>query len=114
MQGLFIRIIALPPSRAQKVILKIWRSMCFDYNKVLQKASKKKSTKIIKLALIYSIPIFKLHKIKNRKIKKRSNNVREIPAFISNKHYRASSSLKLIIANVRKKKTNYSHCIAYI
>ena len=81
---------------SEKILLKSFKD--------LQKSSKKKSTKIIKLALIYSTSIFKLHKIKNKKIKKRTNNVREIPAFISNKHSRASSSLKLIISNTRKKK----------
>nr|UDP55447.1 ribosomal protein S7 [Schizostauron trachyderma] len=81
---------------SEKILLKSFKD--------LQKSSKKKSIKIVKLALIYSTSIFKLHKIKNKKVKKRANSVREIPAFISNKHSRASSSLKLIISNVRKKK----------
>lgn len=72
--------------------------------KTLQKNSLKKSKKILQLALIHSTPIFKLHKISNKKIKKRTKKIREIPAFISNKQSRISLAIKLVLKNIKKKK----------
>ena len=72
--------------------------------KTLQKNSLKKSKKILQLALIHSTPIFKLHKISNKKLKKRTKKVREIPAFISNRQSRISLTIKLILRNIKKKK----------
>ena len=74
--------------------------------KQLQKYSQKQSKKLIQLAIINSTPIFKLHKIRNKKQKKRNKKVREIPAFISNSHTRISLAIQFILATTKKQKTN--------
>ena len=74
--------------------------------KKLQKNSKKQLKQIIKLAIIFSTPIFKLHKIENKKQKKRNRKVREIPAFISKPIPRISLAIKFILASLEKKKSN--------
>lgn len=73
--------------------------------KEMQRNSKKKSTGVFQLALIYSTPIFKLHRIKNKNRKKNKNNkFREIPGFIKNKNARTSLAIKLILESTKKKK----------
>ena len=79
---------------SEKILLKSFKE--------LQKHSVKKSAKILKLALIYSTPIFKLHKITNKKLKKRNKKPREIPAFISNQNSRISLAIKLILKSIKK------------
>lgn len=86
---------------SEKVLLKSFKE--------LHKISRKKPIKIVKLALLYSTPIFKLHRIKNKKVKKRTNNVREIPSFISNKKSRTSLAIKFILANIKNKKEHKSY-----
>lgn len=71
--------------------------------KELQKSSKKQSKELIKLALIQSTPIFKLHKITNKKLKKKKRRVKEIPAFISKMSARTSLAIKFILASVERK-----------
>jgi len=39
--------------------------------KELQKSSKKQSKELVKLALVQSTPVFKLHRISNKKLKKK-------------------------------------------
>ena len=78
---------------SEKILLKSFKE--------LQKNSNKKFIRVLKLALIYSTPIFKIYKIKNKKKKKKK--IREIPVFISNKNLRVSSSIKLILSNLKKK-----------
>ena len=80
---------------SEKILLKSFKK--------LQKHSSKKSEKLLKLALIYSTPTFKLHKITNKKLKKRNKKPREIPAFISNQKSRISLAIKLILKNIKKK-----------
>ena len=76
--------------------------------KELQKNSFKKFNGILKLALIYSTPIFKLHKIKIKKRKKnRTKKFREIPGFIKNKTARTSLAIKFILINTKKKGTSF-------
>lgn len=72
--------------------------------KELQKISLKKTNDLIKLAVIYSIPIFKLNIIRNKKSKKRK--FKEVPSFISNNSYRISLAIKFIIATINDKKEN--------
>jgi ribosomal protein S7 len=67
--------------------------------KELQKNSKKQSKKLIQLAIIFSTPIFKLHKISNKKQKKRNKKIREIPAFMSKPMSRISKAIKLILSS---------------
>lgn len=74
--------------------------------KELQKESTKQSQKIIQLALIQSTPTFKLHKISNKKRKKRNKKVREIPAFIPRQINRTSLAIKFILSSAVKKKLN--------
>jgi ribosomal protein S7 len=72
--------------------------------KELQKSSIKKSDTIFQLALINSTPIFKLHRIRNKKIKKnKTNKFREIPGFIKNKNTRTSLAIKFILLNAKHK-----------
>lgn len=75
--------------------------------KTLQKNSLKTSKKILQLALIHSTSIFKLHKISNKKIKKRTKKIREIPAFLSNKRTRTSLAIKFILRNIKKKNLKF-------
>lgn len=72
--------------------------------KTIQKSSNKLSKEIVQLALIYSLPTFKIHKILNKQ-KRRGQQIKEIPAFISNKHSRTSLSIKYILNVVRKNKS---------
>jgi ribosomal protein S7 len=69
--------------------------------KELQKHSNKNSKKLLQLAIMYSLPIFKLHKMTQKK--KRKKQVREIPAFILNEEARISLAIKFIIASVERK-----------
>ena len=75
--------------------------------KELQKNSTKKSNSIFQLALIYSTPIFKLHRIKKRKKKNTTEKFREIPGFIKNKNARTSLAIKFIILNIKKKNESF-------
>ena len=70
--------------------------------KKIQKTSIKSSKKIYQLALIYSTPIFKLHKIKNKKRKKKALKFKEIPGFIHNKKARTALAIKYILSNTSK------------
>ena len=74
--------------------------------KELQKSSKKQSKELVKLALVQSTPIFKLHRISNKKLKKKNRRVREIPAFISKMSSRTSLAIKFILKSIEKKKSN--------
>jgi ribosomal protein S7 len=56
---------------------------------------------LVQLAIMYSLPIFKLHKMTQKK--KRRKTVKEIPAFILNEKARVSLAIKFIIASVKKK-----------
>jgi ribosomal protein S7 len=76
-----------------------------DCFKELQKKNIKKTNELIKLAVISSTPIFKLHTIKNKKSKKRK--VKEIPAFITNTSYRISLAIKFIINSIGRKKESF-------
>jgi ribosomal protein S7 len=71
--------------------------------KELQKDSNKNAKKLIQLAIVYSIPTFKLHKLTNKK--KRKKKVQEIPAFILNERARISLAIKFILLTTKKKKT---------
>jgi ribosomal protein S7 len=76
--------------------------------KELQKTSNKKYSEILHLALIYSTPIFKLHKIKNKKIKKnRNKKFKEIPGFIKNKNSRISLAVKFILCSIANKNETF-------
>lgn len=76
--------------------------------KKLQKNCLKETKEIIKLALICSTPIFKLHKIKNKKLKKKKRKTKEIPSFITNNQARISLAIKLILKSLKKKSQNFS------
>lgn len=75
--------------------------------KTLQKNCVKETQEIVKLALTYSIPIFKLNKIKNKKMKKKNRKTKEIPSFITSNKYRISSAIKLILKSVKKTPRNF-------
>jgi ribosomal protein S7 len=81
---------------SEKIILKSFKE--------LQKKSLKKSNEIIKLALLYSIPIFKFNIITNKKVKKNKQKVKEIPSFITNTNSRISLAIKFILRTIKKKK----------
>jgi ribosomal protein S7 len=81
---------------SEKIILKSFKE--------LQKKSLKKSNEIIKLALLYSIPVFKFNIITNKKVKKNKKKVKEIPSFITNTNSRISLAIKFILKTIKKKK----------
>jgi small subunit ribosomal protein S7 len=73
--------------------------------KELQKLSKKKSSKLIQLAIICSMPIFKVHKHLNKKRKKK--NIKEIPTIVNAKKARVSLAIKFILKSIQNKKSSY-------
>lgn len=77
----------------------------FKSFKKLQKNSKKQLKKIFQLAIINSTPTFKLHKIENKKQRKKNRKIREIPAFISKSTSRTSIAIKFILSSIEKKKS---------
>ena len=74
--------------------------------KHIQKANKQSHTEIIKLSILNTTPIFRVIRLKKKKQKKKRGikNVKEIPAFLSNKNFRSSWALKLLITTTKKKK----------
>jgi len=72
--------------------------------KELQKQSTKNSKKLTQLAILLALPIFKVHKIANKK--KRNKQVREIPAFILKERARVSLAIKFILASIKKRTPN--------
>jgi ribosomal protein S7 len=72
--------------------------------KELQKHSNKDSKKLAQLALLLTLPVFKLHRIAQKK--RKTKQVREIPAFILKEKARVSLAIKFILASVKKKPTN--------
>jgi ribosomal protein S7 len=81
----------------------IIENVVFKTIKKLQKNSNKQLKQIIKISIINSTSTFKMHKIKNKKTKKKK--IIEIPAFISKSISRTSLAIKLILENVKKKKS---------
>ena len=77
---------------SEKILLKSFKE--------LQKNSTKNPAKLLKLALINTTPVFRIYKFKHKKKKKYV--ITEIPIFIFNKNLRTSSSIKLILANLKK------------
>jgi small subunit ribosomal protein S7 len=74
--------------------------------KELQKESTKQAKELIKLAITFSTPVFKLHKIENKQQKKKNRKIKEIPSFISSKKARISLAIKFVLEATRKKKLN--------
>ena len=71
--------------------------------KKIQKESKKSTEKIIQIAIINTSPIFKVHKILNKRKKKKK--LREIPAFVSSNTARLSLAIKFILFSNKNKFT---------
>ena len=80
----------------EKILLKSFKE--------LQKSSKKQPKKLIKLALIFSTPIFKIYKIT---IKKKKKKIKKNLNIINNKKARISLAIKFILATLKNKKSNY-------
>lgn len=70
--------------------------------KELQKVSSKQSEELIKNAVINSLPVFTIHKIENKKQKKKKRKIKEIPFFVVNSKSRISLAIKLIIESLKK------------
>lgn len=66
--------------------------------KQIQKDQKKNCKNIIKLAVLNSIPAFKVVKLENKKGRKTS--VKEIPTFVSNYNFRVSWGLKYLVESL--------------
>lgn len=77
--------------------------------KNIQKLSNKQSKKIVKLALIFSTPFFKIHKIINNKRK----YIKQIPTIIINEKARISLAIKFILKSIDDKKFNSFHVNLY-
>jgi len=72
--------------------------------KELQKDSKKQHHELLKLALVHSIPILKLHEISNKKRKnKRKAKVKQIPAFIPYIKKSIALAIRLIVTSTKSK-----------
>jgi ribosomal protein S7 len=83
--------------KSENTLLKIFKN--------LQKFSYKQSKKIIKLALIFSTPFFKIHKIINKKRK----YIKQIPTIIIHEKTRISLAIKFILKNIKNEKlSNFS------
>lgn len=63
----------------------------------------------MKLALIFSTPFFKIHKIINKKRK----YIKQIPTIIINEKARISLAIKFILKNIYDKKFNNFHVNLY-
>jgi ribosomal protein S7 len=86
---------------SEKILLKSFKKC--------QQSSKKQTKKIFQLALIYSAPLFKLHEISHKKLKKRKKSkIRIIPAFMSKPFTRISLGIKYILTNISKQKAGQS------
>lgn len=78
--------------------------------KELQKTSTKKISDLVKLAIFFTTPTFKLHKLANKRVKRKKNQrVTEIPSFILEAKSRVSFSIKLILFVVKTKKSKDSY-----
>lgn len=80
-------------NKSEKVIIKTF--------KILQQKLKKSLKKLFQFILILNLPLFKIHKIIKKKIKKQKTKI--IPAFIYNKTSRLFFAIKFIISAVKKK-----------
>lgn len=86
-------------AKAEKVFL---QSM-----KALSKDSKKQPITLLKIAIINSMPVFKVRKFTKKN--KKDKQIREIPEFIKTLQARASLGIKFII-EASKKNKNKSSC----
>jgi len=80
---------------SEKILLKSFKE--------LQKSSQKQSRRLIELALIFSTPIFKLHKIKYKKRK----FIKEIPSVIIYEKVKISLAIKFILNTSNSEKSIY-------
>jgi ribosomal protein S7 len=87
--------------KSEHILLKVLKN--------IQKLSNKQSKKIMKLALIFSTPFFKIHKIINKKRK----YIKQIPTIIINEKARISLAIKFILKNIYDKKFNNFHVNLY-
>ena len=85
-------------SKSEKIVLKSF--------KTIQRESKKRSEKLLQLALIFNTPLFKINKITNKKKKKKKQKTKIIPAFISQESSRISIAIKYIVKTTQKRKSN--------
>lgn len=76
----------------------------FKSIKALKIVSKKSIKRLLKLALISAIPIFKVNIITQKKRKKKKQKSKIIPTFIATKASRISFAIKFIVAAAKKKK----------
>lgn len=72
--------------------------------KELQKLSSKQSIKLVQLAIVYSMPIFKIHKHINKNRKKKY--IKEIPTLVIAKISRVFLAIKFILKNMRHDRLN--------
>lgn len=80
---------------SEKILLKSFKE--------LQKFTKKQPINLLKLAIISTTPIFKIHKITNRK--RKIQTVKEIPKIIFNQKTKISSAIKFILTTLKTKKS---------
>lgn len=83
-------------STSEKIVLQSFKE--------LQKFSIKQSTKLVQLAIIYSMPIFKIHKHVNKNRKKKY--IKEVPVLVLAKKTRVSLAIKCILQNMQHDKLN--------
>lgn len=83
-------------STSEKIVLQSFKE--------LQRFSRKQSIKLVQLAIIYSMPVFKIHKHINKNRKKKY--AKEIPILVIAKKTRVSLAIKFILKNMRHDKLN--------
>ena len=76
--------------------------------KKLQKNSIKSTKDIIKTALVFSTPIFKIHILENKKQRKKNRKIKKVPYFIVNNTSRISLAIKFIMKSI-KNNSGYLH-----
>jgi len=76
--------------------------------KEIQKQSQKAFKLVMQLSLINMLPIFKLHKIEIKNLKKKKKQIKHFPVFISHFTRRVWFSIKIMLKSLKNRKsTNY-------
>jgi len=73
--------------------------------KEIQKVSSKQTSELIKLAILFATPIFKLHTTSNKKRKKKTNiQDTRIPTLIQSENARTSLAIKFLVEGASRSK----------
>jgi len=98
-QGKIINLIMRKGKKSvsEKILLKSLKEIQKNYNA--------QSKELLQLAIIHNTPTFKLHKMLNKKQKKRNRKNKEIPSFIPLLTSRTSQAVKYMLIKTKSNKT---------